>query len=596
MLKYLISFLSVLALVGSLSTTWASNRLEHHPSPYLAMHAEDPVDWQLWNEAVFRKARAENKLIFVSVGYFSCHWCHVMQRESYQDAEVGELLNQHFLAVKIDRELRPELDKRLIDFVSRVRGSAGWPLNVFLTPEGYPLTGFTYLPKDVFSEVLLQLQQQWVTRREQIKAAANEYYLASLADEASNELLPLPGVGVENLAASFVLQAMQIADELQGGFGESSKFPQNPQLQALMRLVKQGQNVHPGLVEFIHLSLRTMASQNLMDHVNGGFFRYTTDPDWQTPHYEKMLYDNAQMVVLYLEAEKLWSGKGYAQVAEQTLAFVEKHMKHPKGGYVSSLSAVDVNDIEGGGYLWQRQQLASALEEDDFDYLVELWEFEAGGEHLLPPLIGIGAAGDGKRNQTIRKKLQQIARPTMPVDDKRLASWNALMLQALVAAADYDDKYRNVAREQFEFMRNAFVSDQQLIRFADNAELAETTFEDYAFVAQAFKLYAALTNDRNAGAIASRLVVDAFDYFFVDKRWVSNRQSLMPTGSGQWLIQDAVIPSALGQWLDAALTLPTIKPEIQREAKTVIQRQTRNMLDTPYYYGSLIALRHRLEL
>jgi len=596
MLKYLISFLSVFALLASLSPGWAGNSLKHHPSPYLAMHAEDPVDWQLWNEAVFKKAREENKLIFVSVGYFSCHWCHVMQRESYQDEGIGETLNEHFLAVKIDRELRPELDKRLIDFVSRVRGSAGWPLNVFLTPEGYPLTGFTYLPKDIFFEALLQLQQQWITRREQINAAANEYYLATLADEASNELLPLPGVGVENLASSFVLQAMQIADELQGGFGESSKFPQNPQLQSLMRLVKQGQNVHPGLVEFIHLSLRTMASLNLMDHVNGGFFRYTTDPDWQTPHYEKMLYDNAQMVVLYLEAEKLWPGKGYAQVAEQTLAFVEKHMKHPQGGYVSSLSAVDVNDIEGGSYLWQRQQLASVLEKGDLDYLDKLWALKESSEHLLPPMVGIGAAGDSKRNQTIRKKLQQIARPIMPVDDKRLASWNALMLQALVAAADYDDRYLDAAREQFEFMRDTFVSDYQLIRFAGNAELAETTFEDYAFVAQAFNLYAALTDDRTANTIASRLVVDAFEYFFVDRRWVSNRQSLMPTGSGQWLIQDAVIPSALGQWLDAALTMPTIKTEIKREAKAVIQRQTRNMLDTPYYYGSLIALRHRLGL
>ena len=374
----------------------------------------------------------------------------------------------------------------------------------------------------------------------------------SLADEASNELLALPGVGVENLAASFISQTMRIADELQGGFGESSKFPQNPQIHALMRLVKQGQNVHPGLVEFIHLSLRAMASLNLMDHVNGGFFRYTTDPDWQTPHYEKMLYDNAQMVLLYLEAEKIWPGKGYALVAEQTLAFLEKHMKHAQGGYVSSLSAVDVNDIEGGGYLWQRQHLSTVLDKEDFDYLDRLWPLEDSGELLLPPMVGIGAEGDSKRNQNIREKLQQVARPEMPVDDKRLASWNALMLQALIAAADYDDKYRKAARTQFEFMRKAFISGLHLIRFADNAELAETTFEDYAFVAQAFNLFAISANDKSAAVLATRLVQDAFEYFFVDQRWKSNRQSLMPAGSGQWLIQDAVIPSALAQWLEAA--------------------------------------------
>ncbi len=222
-------------LLGSSILVLAGNSLDKHPSPYLAMHAEDPVDWRIWEEDVFQQAREQNRLIFVSVGYFSCHWCHVMQRESYQDKGIAETLNEHFLAVKIDRELRPELDRRLIEFVSRVRGSAGWPLNVFLTPEGYPVTGFTYLPKNVFGDVILQLQQQWLTNQADIEKAAKRYHQASLAEGNSNRLLDIAGVDTDSLASEFVAQAMQTADELQGGFGDAAKFPQNPQLLSLLQ-------------------------------------------------------------------------------------------------------------------------------------------------------------------------------------------------------------------------------------------------------------------------------------------------------------------------------------------------------------------------
>ncbi|MCP4186972.1 MAG: thioredoxin domain-containing protein [Gammaproteobacteria bacterium] len=582
----LISLLSVLSLPVT-----AANSLEHHPSPYLAMHADDPVGWQMWNPLVFKKAQAENKLIFVSVGYFSCHWCHVMQRESYQNDGVAEILNQHFVAVKIDRELRPELDRRLIEFVSQVSGSAGWPLNVFLTPEGYPLTGFTYLPTDVFSETLSGLQQQWINRGDEISAAAREYHEALLAKEARSALVESSGMGIERMANAYIRQSMQIADELQGGFGDASKFPQNPELLSLLQLIRQGKRHEPGVSEFVQLSLNMMASRNLMDHVNGGFFRYTTDPDWQTPHYEKMLYDNAQMVLLYFEAEKQWPGEGYAQVAELTLAFLQKSMRHANGGYVSSLSAVDVDNQEGGAYLWHSQ----ALGKKNFEYLNDSWQLSETESFLVPPLIGIAARGDRQRNQLIRQALQSVNRPLMPVDDKQLASWNALMLQALVAAANYDAKYLTQAKQQFAFMSKAFFNQRQLIRFVGNSELAETTFEDYAFVAQAFNQYARLTGDKQADALAVKLVQKAFDYFFVDQRWMSSRSKLMPSGSGRWLIQDSVMSSALTQWLDAALTLPHMDTEIRSTAAALIKRQTRDMLDTPFYYGSLIALRHRLK-
>lgn len=590
-------FRSVLFVVlfGAPTLLWAANQLEHHPSPYLAMHAKDPVDWQLWDEAVFKTAREQNKLIFISIGYFSCHWCHVMQRESYADKEVASLLNQHFVSVKIDRELRPELDRRLIEFVSRVRGSAGWPLNVFLTPEGYPITGFTYLPRDLFSKVLLQIPQQWVTRRNEINQAARQFYQTMLEEEEDGNLLDSSAIGPNNLVEGFIEQSMQTADELQGGFGEVSKFPQIPQLRALLSLARQGYGHRQDLTDFIRLTLRAMASRNLMDHINGGFFRYTTDPDWQTPHFEKMLYDNAQMVLLYLDAEQLWPGEGYAKIAELTLEYLQVHMKHPQGGYVSSLSAVDINDEEGGGYLWDRDELSRLLGKQDSDYLMALWQPTGSEKFLLPPLIGKFAQGDLKRNRAIREKIKGAEKPVMPIDDKRLASWNALMLQALVAAAKHNPEYVGPSREQYEFLTRVFFENRQLKRFAGNGKFSETTFEDYAYVAQAIGQYGEMTKDNKALALSSQLLESSYENYYVNNRWISNRQSLMPSGSGRWVIPDAVISSPLTQWLSATLTLSNVKPEMRREAEEKLLRVTQNMLDTPYYYGSLISLRHRLK-
>jgi len=577
----------------------AENSLAHHPSPYLAMHADDPVDWQIWNEAVIEQARQQNKLIFVSVGYFSCHWCHVMQRESFSNADVAKILGQDFISVKIDRELRPELDRRLIQFVNKTRGSAGWPLNVFLTPQGYPLTGFTYLPRSSFIDVLQQLQAQWLSRREEIAAAAQNLFIEMQNEAISSNDLAVSDRSEDQLILGFLTQAMSVADELQGGFGDTAKFPQIPQLLSLINLIDQATNFGQEVTDFVHLTLRSMAERNLMDHINGGFFRYTTDPDWHTPHYEKMLYDNAQMVLLYYRAESLWPGRGYRRVAETTLQFIQSYMSHPAGGYVSSLSAVDINNLEGGGYLWDWQQLAQALSEEDYSYLRGLWKIEANDpvqEAFLPgPLVGIGSSGDTKINAKIRRQLQSTKRPVMPVDNKRLASWNALMLQALVAGVLFDQKYRQAAREQFDFMRKSFIENGEVVRFAGNGELAETTFEDYAHVSLAFLEYGRALQDLEAIRWAQKLALSAYARYFEDDRWHMNEDSLIPTDPGQWVIQDAVSPSAQTAWLKVIMSSPDTGQIIGRKAAEILHRVTREMLNTPYYYGSLIALRQQLS-
>jgi len=390
---------------------------------------------------------------------------------------------------------------------------------------------------------------------------------------------------------------MSVADELQGGFGETSKFPQLPQLLSLMNLIDPGRESSDQAEKFIHLTLRSMAEANLIDHINGGFFRYTIDPDWQTPHYEKMLYDNAQMVLLYLRAENLWPNRGYRQIAEDTLQFIQSKLLHPGGGYVSSLSAVDVNSQEGGGYLWTRQQLAQTLSGEDFKYLGVIWQLDqvssSATEFLARPLIGPGSRGEAMRNNKIRQQLQAVEKPAMPIDDKRLASWNALMLQALVAAASFDEHYLAPASRQFDFMSGTFFENGNLVRFAGNGMLAETTFEDYAFVSLAFLQYGQAFKDPEAIRRAHDLATRAYQRYFENDRWHLNNRSLIPGDPGLWIIQDTALSSALTAWLSVVMSSSSINPKMRLKGNQILHRVSQSMVDTPYYYGSFILLRQQ---
>jgi uncharacterized protein YyaL (SSP411 family) len=569
----------------------ASNQLVGHPSPYLALHAEDPVDWRSWNADVFDDAKADNRLVFVSVGYFSCHWCHVMQQESYQDAGIAKILNDKYIAVKVDRELDPDLDRRLIDFVETTRGSAGWPLNVFLTPEGYPVTGFTYLPRDDFARVLEGLDKEWQQNHVSLTAAAREFFQTQMQDW-ENQAILAPQIPAEKLIDAFVAQAMLAADELQGGIGNTSKFPNVPQFNALLDAIRQNEDLDQDVVDFVHLTLRAMASKNLQDHVNGGFFRYTTDPDWQTPHFEKMLYDNAQLVMLYLKAQQLWPGQGYAKVALRTLDFVEANLKHADGGYMSSLSAVDIANKEGGAYLWTREQLAAILDEDELEYLLKLNPtLTESSEFLIAPLIGAGASGEPARNLLVLRKLQSRGSASMPVDDKRLASWNAMMLNALTVAADIDPRFANRARSLFHNMRDNFYRDGSLIRFAGNAAIADAVLEDYAQVAEAFFNYGRKFADDDAIEFSRLLIQRAHSLFLKDGRWQEKAKPLIPIAQGKWVIPDMVLYSPMTLWLEVALEVPGLDPAVRESATSMLQRVTREMLDSPYFYGSFIMLR-----
>ncbi len=584
------TFLILIIGLGALAAE-ASNQLAGHPSPYLAMHAEDPVDWRPWRAEVFKDARADNQLVYVSVGYFSCHWCHVMQQESYRDKGIAKILNDNYIAVKVDRELDPDLDRRLIDFVEKTRGSAGWPLNVFLTPDGYPVTGFTYLPRNDFAGVLQELDKTWQQDHASLAKAARDFFHNQMQG-LENQAFVAPQIPASELIDAFLSQTMLLADELQGGIGNSSKFPNVPQFDALLDIIAQNKQLDKDVPDFVNLTLRMMATKNLYDHVNGGFFRYTTDPDWQTPHFEKMLYDNAQLAMLYLQAHQLWPDQGYADIATRTLDFVEENLKHPDGGYMTSLSAVDDDNKEGGAYFWTREQLAALLRGEELEYLATLWPaVSKSGEFLIEPLIGHGAAGESAKNSSILKKLQSRGSASMPADDKRLASWNAMMLDALTAAADLDTRFVERARTLFRYMSNDFYRDGSLIRFAGNAEIADAVLEDYAQVAQAFFNFGQKFSHDEATRFARLLTERAHTLFLKNGRWQQKAQPLIPIAQGKWVIPDLVFFSPMTLWLGVALEVPELNPAVRNGATEMLQRVTSEMLDSPYFYGSFIMLR-----
>jgi len=585
--------LTILLLCSGLASGFAAaaNQLAGHPSPYLALHAGDPVDWQTWQPGIFEAARADNRLILVSIGYFSCHWCHVMQQQSYQHVATAEFLNQHYISVKVDRELDPDLDQRLIEFVEQIRGAAGWPLNVLLTPDGYPLTGFTYLPRDDFLRVLQHLDKEWQQNHAALSASAREFFESGLQHHES-EILQAPNTSAADLVGAFVSQAMQVADELQGGFGNTSKFPNVPRFDTLLDSISRSENPDPDVVDFVKLSLQMMATRNLHDHVNGGFFRYTTDPDWQTPHFEKMLYDNALLAELYLKGHRLWPGQGYAEIAMRTLDFVEASLKHGRGGYMSSLSAVNKDNREGGAYLWTRAQLEALLTPAELEYLLQSWKAQSmPGEFLIQPFSDQVQSAQSSVERDILRKLRLRGSSSMPADDKRLASWNAMMLNALTAAADVDPRFGERARVLFTRMRDIFFADDALIRFAGNADSADAVLEDYAYTASALLRYGLRFEDDKALDIARRLCQDAHRLFLVDGRWQAKSEPLIPIARGKWIIEDQVFYSPMTLWLEVALRVPELDQAVRDSATAMLRRATREMLANPYHYGSFILLR-----
>jgi uncharacterized protein YyaL (SSP411 family) len=600
--KTIFRILSALLLLGALASAHAlENQLAGHPSPYLAMHGDDPVAWQDWGIEAVELAREENKLLFISSGYFSCHWCHVMQRESYQDPEIAALLNKRFVPVKLDRELHGALDGYLIDFLEQTQGQAGWPLNVFLTPEGYPLIGATYLPPERFHELLIRLDASWLDERGRLRNLARRTLLQLMLEDSATTVEPLPpAVLFESLAR----QALMLGDPLEGGFGDQNKFPMAPQLQALLTL--QEAVPHSELGGFLALTLDQMADEGLRDHLAGGFFRYTVDPSWQVPHFEKMLYTQAQLIDIYLRGARVLGRPDFADIAYDTLAFVLREMRTAKGAYVSSFSAVDGSGEEGGAYLWTVDELHDLLGEQDTALARRHWRMldlpAFDGAHL--PRRGesaaeIAAFADqdvevlNQRLGIIRQKLLD-ARATreLPVDGKVLAGWNGLMLGALSDAAmiSGDPRLHIAARELRDYLRNVLWTGSELLRAVAQGEpLGRASLADYAYVADGMSRYAALSGDPADRTFVAVLVRQGWQRFHGVSGWLNDDQPLIPGMAQKPALLEGALPAPSAVLIAAAAG--SGDPEMMQMAVQAAELGRAKAQSEPFWYaGHLLAL------
>ena len=449
-----------------------TNRLVREKSPYLLQHAHNPVAWFAWNDEAFEKSQRECKPVFLSIGYSTCHWCHVMERESFENENVAAFLNEHFVSIKVDREERPDVDKIYMTFVQTTTGQGGWPLNAFLTPELKPFYGGTYFPPDNrhgrpgFLQLLQQIHQLWETRREDLTRSAAELHarLAQIAEanQVPNDLAPT--AEVLRHAGSLFKDAY---DPRHGGLGGAPKFPQPAQPQFLLRYARRF-----GDTEAIRMVLHTcqrMAAGGIHDQLGGGFARYSVDAGWLVPHFEKMLYDNAQLVQLYLDAFSVSGDAAHAGVARDILRYVLRDMTHPEGGFYSAEDA-DSEGHEGKFYCWTRAELEQLLTPEEFGTAVRYFGITQSGnfvDHSHPtPLPNQNVlsivdpnltAAEAPRLASAKQKMFEARGKRIHPhrDDKILASWNGLMLGAFARAYAVlgTEAYRVAAERNLAFLR-----------------------------------------------------------------------------------------------------------------------------------------------
>ncbi|HWC59111.1 MAG TPA: thioredoxin domain-containing protein [Verrucomicrobiae bacterium] len=511
-----------------------TNRLAREKSPYLLQHARNPVDWYAWNEEAFEKARRENKPIFLSIGYSTCHWCHVMERESFENEKVAEFLNQHFVSIKVDREERPDVDKIYMTFVQATTGSGGWPMTVFLTAELKPFFGGTYFPPDNrhgrpgFLQLLQHIHQLWETRREELVESAVDAHTKleqmTAGDEASGALL-----AADDLRKAGV-QLQRMFDPQHGGFGGAPKFPQPSQPQFLLRYALRFHDADA--VRMVLKTCEHMAAGGIHDQLGGGFARYSVDAEWLVPHFEKMLYDNAQLVQLYLDAFLVSGDTLHADVARDILDYVLRDMTHPDGGFYSAEDA-DSEGHEGKFYCWTRAELEKLLSPEEFKVAVRYFGITEQGnfiDHSHPqPLPGQNVLSivspdlpdvDKSLLASAKNKMSAVrAKRIRPhLDDKILASWNGLMLGAFARAFAVlgDEKYLAAAEKNVKFVHAKLWDAKALFhRWRDGERDNVELLEGYAFMLSGvIDLYEATIEPRHldfAIALADAMLAKFFD-------------------------------------------------------------------------------------
>jgi uncharacterized protein YyaL (SSP411 family) len=592
-----------------------ANRLAREKSPYLLQHAHNPVDWHPWGDEAFARARAEDKPIFLSIGYATCHWCHVMERESFEDDSVAAQLNASFVPIKVDREERPDVDHVYMQAVMAMTGQGGWPLSAFLTPDGRPFFGGTYFPPDDrfgrpgFKRILGALAEAWQARRAEVLESADQLvtHLTALADRAvaMTTAGPLTAsaiqLGVEQSAASF--------DRTWGGFGRAPKFPRSHLLSFL--LGAGARTGDPHALAMVEHTLERMARGGIHDHLGGGFHRYSVDERWLVPHFEKMLYDQALIARSYVEAYQVTGKAAYAEVARGIFDYVLRDLTAPEGAFYSAEDA-DSEGVEGKFYVWTPAEVEDVLGPEEGKFFAAIYDvtksgnFEHGWSILnLPRSIEQVAAEHGVAPESIatrlapaREKLREVrAQRIRPLrDDKVLTDWNGLMIGAMayggraLGEPKYVEAAERAARFVLEHLRR---EDGRLLKRWREGEAAGLGFlDDYAFLAWGFLELHAAAQKVEYLETARDLAHDMLDRFR-DREGGGFR--FTATDSEALLIEtkeiyDGAVPSgnAVTSLVLQKLGALLADPDLAREGREVLETFAGHLEATPLAYPQMM--------
>jgi len=596
-----------------------TNHLENETSPYLLQHVHNPVNWYPWGDEAIDRAKAENKVIFLSIGYSACHWCHVMERESFEDEATAEFMNKHFVCIKVDREERPDLDDLYMTAVQKMTGSGGWPMSVWLTPDLKPFYGGTYFPPEAkygrpsFMMVLENLSEAWNTRRDEVIAAAeslNAQLQTNFPDLDSEQSLP-SATDLAVMQTAWVNTYWSVYDRVDGGFGKAPKFPHATDLRFLLNIA--GTHADEKTVarakEMCELTLKKMASAGMYDQLAGGFARYSVDEKWLIPHFEKMLYDQGTLIPAYLLGYQLNKDHAFATIARDSCDYLLREMQSPDGGFFSSTDA-DSEGEEGKYFVWTPDEIKAELSDELAEIAIEYYGVSEKGnfEHGKSALTNYTTTSyDESQLQEIRKTLlaarQQRVAPNL--DDKIIAGWNGLAINALAEASWVlrEPRYLQAAERAADFVLSEMVDDKDNLLRAYRAGRAQhsAVLEDYSYMMRALLAIFQATGDVARLSQAQNLAERMIDLFWdpktgiffdsdgLQKNVIHRRQT--PT--------DGAIPSANAVAIEGLVKLAAFT-DVERFRKIAVE----GMLATlPYseraarsFSGTFVSYPYLIEL
>ena len=570
-----------------------TNQLINETSPYLLQHAHNPVDWCAWNEDSWKRAKAENKLVIISIGYSACHWCHVMEHESFEDAAVAKLMNEHFICIKVDREERPDVDQIYMDAVQLITGRGGWPLNAIALPDGRPVYAGTYFPTENWKQVLNYFVDYWQNHREEALQRAEEITKGIKQMDTVGQRTTDNGQLLNDRAAIFTTFDT-VWDYEKGGRRGAPKFPMPVNMQYLLRNYFYTKNEKA--LQAVTVTLDNMMNGGIYDQAGGGFARYSVDDEWTVPHFEKMLYDNAQLVSLYAEAYQITKDERYKETVYETLEFVERELSDKNGGFYSALDA-DSEGEEGKYYVWTYEELQKIIGKD-FDEFCKVYEVSEHGNFEEKNNLTRNSKfkiQNSKLTEWRKLLMVERAKRIRPLlDDKVLTSWNALMLKGYIDAykAFGEEKFLQRALKCAAFLKTKMVQpDYSIMRNYKNGRVTINGFlDDYSFTCEAFLALYEITFDEQWLTLTKQITDHVIQHFCNANTGMFFYTSISdePLIARKTEMTDNVIPASNSSMAKVLFALGIIYDykDYTEKSKRALQNMQDNIVGYPSYYAN----------